>query len=101
MPGGIRTFLLSIANLIWFLFRLSAELDHRKQMLKKLKAYLQHQREKAEEDERVLTQWKEKLAKLGKQRQELKAHIESLPDLSKLPSVSKLPQLPSAGELFS
>ena len=42
--------------------------------------------------------YKRKLARVTMVRQELKSHIQNLPDLSLLPDVTPLP---SAGDLFS
>lgn len=47
-----------------------------------------------------LQEYKEKLSKVYQVREELRSHVQSLPDLSQLPDVSAVP-LPSAGDLFS
>ena len=50
----------------------------------------------------VLQEYTENLSKVYQVREELRSHIQSLPDLSQLPDVSAgLAPLPSAGDLFS
>ena len=49
-----------------------------------------------------LQEYKAKQEKVQLVRQELKSHLENLPDLSKLPDVGGgLAPLPSAGDLFA
>ena len=49
----------------------------------------------------ILQEYKVKLAKVTTVRQELKSHIDNLPDITLLPKVSGgLAPLPSAGDLF-
>lgn len=53
--------------------------------------------------EERLEQYRDKLDKVNAVRDDLKSHIQSLPDLSKLPDVTTggLAPLPSAGDLFT
>lgn len=50
----------------------------------------------------LLQEYTEKLQKVYVVRQEVKSHIQNLPDLTQLPDVTGgLAPLPSAGDLFS
>ncbi|CAH3176570.1 unnamed protein product [Porites lobata] len=82
--------------------RLAAELEDRATISKMLAAFIQLQRDKLAESEKKLEEYKAKQEKVQLVRQELKSHLENLPDLSKLPDVGGgLAPLPSAGDLFS
>lgn len=50
-----------------------------------------------------IEEFKDKLEKVNGIRDELRSHIQSLPDLTKLPDVTtgNLAPLPSAGDLFT
>ncbi|XP_067652398.1 regulation of nuclear pre-mRNA domain-containing protein 1B-like [Haliotis asinina] len=82
--------------------RLSAELEERKKVARMLHDFIQHQRECLTEAESRMAEYKSKLAKVTTVRQELKSHLQNLPDLTLLPDVTGgLAPLPSAGDLFS
>uniref|UniRef100_S4RNV7 Regulation of nuclear pre-mRNA domain containing 1B n=1 Tax=Petromyzon marinus TaxID=7757 RepID=S4RNV7_PETMA len=82
--------------------RLAAELEDRRQLARMLADYTRRQQEQLREKERRLEEYKQKLSRVTWVRRELKAHIQSLPDLSQLPNVTGgLAPLPSAGDLFS
>jgi hypothetical protein len=81
--------------------RLSRELDDRKQISQLLKNYTQNQRHALSVAEQKLNEYKEKLRKVVHVRNELKSHLQNLPDLSRLPSVTGLAPLPSACDLFN
>lgn len=82
--------------------RLAAELEDRRQLARMLADYTRRQQEQLREKERRLEEYKQKLNRVTWVRRELKAHIQSLPDLSQLPNVTGgLAPLPSAGDLFS
>lgn len=78
--------------------RLGQELVDRKEAARMVRAYLNLQRELLQQAEIRLIDYKRKLARVTMVRQELKSHIQNLPDLSLLPDVTPLP---SAGDLFS
>ena len=50
-----------------------------------------------------LQELRQKLAKVQKVENELRAHLQNLPDISKLPNIKTggLAPLPSAGDLFT
>ncbi|XP_048253429.1 regulation of nuclear pre-mRNA domain-containing protein 1B-like isoform X1 [Haliotis rufescens] len=82
--------------------RLNSELEERKKVARMLHDFIQHQRECLTEAENRMTEYKGKLAKVTTVRQELKSHLQNLPDLTLLPDVTGgLAPLPSAGDLFS
>ncbi|CAG2109364.1 unnamed protein product [Medioppia subpectinata] len=81
--------------------RLTRELDDRKQMSQLLRNYTQNQRHALSVAEQKLNEYKEKLQKVVHVRNELKSHLQNLPDLSRLPSVTGLAPLPSACDLFN
>ena len=64
--------------------------------------YLAAQRDLEAQAEERLEQYKEKLDKVNAVREDLRSHIQSLPDLTKLPDVTGgLAPLPAAGDLFT
>lgn len=82
--------------------RLAAELEDRSTISKMLAAFIQLQKDKLAESEKKLQEYKAKQEKVQLVRQELKAHLENLPDLTKLPDLGGgLAPLPSAGDLFA
>jgi hypothetical protein len=81
--------------------RLSQELEDRKHISTILSNYTQNQREALSIAEQKLGEYKDKLRKVTQVRNELKSHLQNLPDLSRLPSVTGLAPLPSACDLFN
>lgn len=82
--------------------RLTQELEDRKQVSQMLANYTFHQRELMSLAEQKLEEHRDKLRKVTHVRNELKSHLQNLPDLTLLPSVTGgLAPLPSAGDLFS
>ncbi|EDO40524.1 predicted protein [Nematostella vectensis] len=82
--------------------RLSAELEDRITLSKMLTAFISLQKQKLQEAEKRLEEFRGKLEKVTIVRKELKSHLDNLPDLSKLPDVDGgLAPLPSAGDLFA
>ncbi|CAH1779101.1 unnamed protein product, partial [Owenia fusiformis] len=82
--------------------RLDNELEDRKRVGKMMREYVVTQKNSLAKREEKLKEFKEKLSKVTTVRQELKSHIENLPDLTLLPDVTGgLAPLPSAGDLFS
>ena len=81
--------------------RLAQELEERKHISNILSNFTQNQRVALSAAEQKLTEYKEKLRKVVHVRNELKSHLQNLPDLSRLPSVTGLAPLPSACDLFN
>ncbi|KAH7982890.1 hypothetical protein HPB52_008022 [Rhipicephalus sanguineus] len=82
--------------------RLAQELEDRKQVSQMLASFTFHQRELMALAEQKLEEHRDKLHKVTHVRNELKSHLQNLPDLTLLPSVTGgLAPLPSAGDLFS
>ncbi len=83
--------------------RLQQELRDRRRVLKMISDFLAAQKFLESQAEERLEQFRDKLEKLNSVRDELKSHIQSLPDLTKLPDVTTggLAPLPSAGDLFT
>ncbi|KAK8771485.1 regulation of nuclear pre-mRNA domain-containing protein 1B isoform X1 [Amblyomma americanum] len=82
--------------------RLTQELEDRKQVSQMLANFTFHQRELMALAEQKLEEHRDKLHKVTHVRNELKSHLQNLPDLTLLPSVTGgLAPLPSAGDLFS
>ncbi|XP_076354834.1 regulation of nuclear pre-mRNA domain-containing protein 1B-like [Tachypleus tridentatus] len=82
--------------------RLQQELEDRKQVAKMLNDYTYTQRSILALSEQKLEEYREKLQKVTRVRNELKSHLQNLPDLTLLPNVTEgLAPLPSAGDLFS
>ncbi|XP_013403831.1 regulation of nuclear pre-mRNA domain-containing protein 1B isoform X2 [Lingula anatina] len=82
--------------------RLSKELEERKHIAQMLKDFIAFQKDQLTESEKRLDEYKQKLGKVSEVRNELRSHIQNLPDLSLLPDVTGgLKPLPSAGDLFA
>ncbi|XP_021923169.1 regulation of nuclear pre-mRNA domain-containing protein 1B isoform X2 [Zootermopsis nevadensis] len=82
--------------------RLASEMEYRKKLTTMLKDFLQAQKDLLAQAEHRLEEYTEKLQKVYVVRQEVKSHIQNLPDLTQLPDVTGgLAPLPSAGDLFS
>ncbi|XP_013783116.1 regulation of nuclear pre-mRNA domain-containing protein 1B-like [Limulus polyphemus] len=82
--------------------RLQQELEDRKQVAKMLNDYTYAQRSILALSEQKLEEYREKLQKVTRVQNELKSHLQNLPDLTLLPNVTEgLAPLPSAGDLFS
>ncbi|XP_046397166.1 regulation of nuclear pre-mRNA domain-containing protein 1B [Ischnura elegans] len=82
--------------------RLAEEMEDRKRVSAMLRDFLQAQRDLYSQAEERLEEYTDKLQKVYLVRQELKSHIQNLPDLTQLPDVTGgLAPLPSAGDLFS
>ncbi|KAK9722135.1 CID domain [Popillia japonica] len=82
--------------------RLTVEIENRKKVTSMLKDFLPSQRELLAQAERGLEEYQDKLQRIYAVRQELKSHIQNLPDLTQLPDVTGgLAPLPSAGDLFN
>lgn len=83
--------------------RLSQEIEDRKKLMVMLADFVEGQRELLTHAEKRLEEYSDKLNKVYIVRQELKSHLENLPDLTALPDVTGggLAPLPSAGDLFS
>ncbi|EEC10593.1 conserved hypothetical protein [Ixodes scapularis] len=82
--------------------KLTQELEDRKQVSQMLANFTFHQRELMALAEQKLEEHRDKLRKVTHVRDELKSHLQNLPDLTLLPSVTGgLAPLPSAGDLFS
>ncbi len=64
--------------------------------------FLSAQKDLLSQAEERLELYRDKLDKVNSIREDLKSHIQSLPDLTKLPDVTGgLAPLPSAGDLFT
>ena len=82
--------------------RLQQELKDRKKVNKMISDFMAAQKDLESQAEERLEQYRDKLDKVNAVRDDLKSHIQSLPDLSKLPDVTGgLAPLPSAGDLFT
>ncbi|XP_017779047.1 PREDICTED: regulation of nuclear pre-mRNA domain-containing protein 1B [Nicrophorus vespilloides] len=82
--------------------RLALEVENRKKVSTMLRDFLISQKELLAQAELSLGEYQDKLQKAYIVRQELKSHIQNLPDLTALPDVTGgLPPLPSAGDLFN
>ena len=81
--------------------RLEQELKDRKKVGKMILDFLASQNSLLAAAEERLELYRDKLDKVNAIRDDLKSHIQSLPDLTKLPDVTGgLAPLPSAGDLF-
>ncbi|XP_015914877.1 regulation of nuclear pre-mRNA domain-containing protein 1B [Parasteatoda tepidariorum] len=81
--------------------RLTSELEERKHISKMLSDFTHSQREQLAFAERKIEEFKDQLKRVAEVRNELKSHLQNLPDLTLLPSVTGgLAPLPSAGDLF-
>ncbi|PSN30137.1 Regulation of nuclear pre-mRNA domain-containing protein 1B [Blattella germanica] len=82
--------------------RLAAEMEYRKKLTTMLRDFHQAQKDLLAQAEQRLEEYNEKLQKVYIVRQEVKSHIQNLPDLTQLPDVTGgLAPLPSAGDLFN
>ena len=81
--------------------RLSQELEERKHISAILIGFTQNQRLALTQAEQKLNEYKDKLRRVVQVRNELRSHLQNLPDLSRLPSVTGLAPLPSACDLFN
>ncbi|XP_013190522.1 regulation of nuclear pre-mRNA domain-containing protein 1B [Amyelois transitella] len=82
--------------------RLSEELEKRRKVASMLRDFAQAQRDLAKQAEARLEEYNIKLQKIFAVKNEVKSHLDSLPDVSRLPDVTGgLAPLPSAGDLFS
>ena len=81
--------------------RLEQELKDRTKVGKMIRDFLHSQNNLLVRAEENLEIYRDKLDKVNAIRDDLKSHIQSLPDLTKLPDVTGgLAPLPSAGDLF-
>lgn len=81
--------------------RLQQELANRKQTALLLAAFIQEQRQKNENDQKLIEEWQQKLKQVKNVENELHIHLKNLPDLSTIEEAAILKPLPSAGDLFS
>lgn len=82
--------------------RLSKETECRKIVSTMLRDFLISQKELLVHAEKCLEEYQEKYQKTYKIRQDLRNHVQNLPDLTQLPDVTVgLGPLPSAGDLFN
>ena len=72
-------------------------------MGKMISDFLAAQKDLETQAEERLEQYRDKLDKVSAVRDDIKSHIQSLPDLTQLPDVTAggLAPLPSAGDLFT
>ncbi len=81
--------------------KLQSELKERKRVGQMIVDFLASQNDLLAQAEERLETYRDKLDKVNAIRDDLKSHIQSLPDLTKLPDVTGgLAPLPSAGDLF-
>jgi dsDNA-binding SOS-regulon protein len=78
--------------------KLAQEMENRKTLAVMLSTYIKNQRDNLTASEQSLSEYREKLKKVTKVKNELKNHLQNLPDLRMLPNVAPLP---SAGDLFN
>ncbi|CAL8109358.1 unnamed protein product [Orchesella dallaii] len=82
--------------------KLDVELDDRKKASMKCQDFIHLQKDLLTQAEHRLEEHQNHLKILSKKFEEMKAHVVSMPDLTKLPSVHDgLAPLPSAGDLFN
>lgn len=82
--------------------RLTDELEDRKHVSKMLNDFTRAQRDRVAATEKKVEEFREQLKRVSQVRNELKSHLQNLPDLTLLPSVTGgLAPLPSAGDLFN
>ncbi|XP_050725631.1 regulation of nuclear pre-mRNA domain-containing protein 1B-like isoform X2 [Eriocheir sinensis] len=83
--------------------RLAEEMEARKMVARMLHDYITFQKDLLAQAEETLEEHRQKHTKVKKVRDELRAHLQNLPDISKLPSIRTggLAPLPSAGDLFT
>ncbi|KAF4518620.1 hypothetical protein B566_EDAN005945 [Ephemera danica] len=81
--------------------RLATEMEERKKLKQMLQDFLHAQKELLLQAEERHVEYLEKLQKVYQVRDELKSHLQNLPDLTQLPDATGgLAPLPSAGDLF-
>ena len=81
--------------------RLQQELQDRRRVGQMIADFLAAQKDLLTQAEERLELYRDKLDKVNTIREDLRSHIQSLPDLTKLPDVNCLAPLPSAGDLFT
>merc|ERR1719411_1016980 len=82
--------------------RLQQELKDRNKVGKMVKDFLSAQKDLLAQAEERLEIYRDKLDKVNTIKDDIKSHIQSLPDLTQLPDVTGgLAPLPSAGDLFT
>jgi len=82
--------------------KLDKELDDRKTVSMKLQDLICVQKDLLTQSEHRLEEHQQYGKILSKKLEEMKFHVQSMPDLTKLPSVTDgLAPLPSAGDLFN
>jgi regulator of Ty1 transposition protein 103 len=82
--------------------RLQQELVDRRKVGQMIADFMAAQKDLLTQAEERLELYRDKLDKVNTIREDLKSHIQSLPDLTKLPDVTGgLAPLPSAGDLFT
>ena len=82
--------------------KLQKELKDRKKVDRMIVDFLGAQKDLLAQAEERLELYRDKLDRVNTVKEDLKSHIQSLPDLTKLPDVTDgLPPLPSAGDLFT
>ncbi|KAL0270612.1 UNVERIFIED_CONTAM: hypothetical protein PYX00_007963 [Menopon gallinae] len=82
--------------------RLASELEDRKKVTAMLRDFTESQNELLSHAKQRLEEYQEKLQKVHQVRQEVRSHLQNLPDLTQLPDVTGgLAPLPSAGDLFN
>lgn len=82
--------------------RLTSELEDRKKIAAMLTDFMRAQKESLTETQAKFEEFRGKLHRVNQVRNELKSHIQNLPDLTRLPDVTGgLAPLPSAGDLFN
>ncbi|GIY26769.1 regulation of nuclear pre-mRNA domain-containing protein 1B [Caerostris darwini] len=91
----------AVTLLIDYNKRLADELDDRTEVSKMLNNFVHAQRKLLAEAEQSVEELREQLKRVTQVRNELKSHLQNLPDLTLLPNVTGgLAPLPSAGDLF-
>ncbi|GAB6020779.1 hypothetical protein CHUAL_003438 [Chamberlinius hualienensis] len=82
--------------------RLVQELEDRNKVAKMINDFIYCQKQILGQQEKKLEEYQQKYQKVQQVRNELKSHLQNLPDLTLLPDVTGgLAPLPSAGDLFS
>jgi hypothetical protein len=82
--------------------RLVQELEERKQVSIRLAAYHRFQKTQLQEAEKQLSDYRQRLQKVAQVKNELRSHLQNLPDLTLLPSVTGgLAPLPTPNDLFT
>lgn len=81
--------------------RLQQEMLARRRTALQLAAFIRHQQNEIENDQKLIDDWQKKLKQVMGVKRELEIHLESLPDLSSIDAVAEMTPLPSAGDLFN